>query len=103
MRCNLNIPVACFNCPYPECRAENMPTKEETAFVRDAIESTPEDVKRREYYQEYWKSLPEEKKAKKRQKSREWYKAHGKEQGQNRKLYQHEYYLKRKERLRERV
>lgn len=66
MKCNLDKPIACFNCPYPDCIAYNNPTREETAMLnafipdRKTHRTDARRKDRKEYYKEYHKAHKKE-------------------------------------------
>jgi len=70
MKCELNKPSACFNCPYPECLDYSTPSKAETemlnAFIPDRkthrtdARRKEEKQDRREYLRQYCKEHAEE-------------------------------------------
>ena len=67
MKCNLDKPQACFNCPYPDCMAYDTPTREETemlnAYIPDRKAHRTDarrDKDRSEYFKEYYKAHKKE-------------------------------------------
>ena len=67
MKCKLEKPQACFNCPYPDCTAYNNPTREETvmlnAFIPDRKVHRTDARRSRDrtdYFKQYYKDHKKE-------------------------------------------
>ena len=91
MKCKLNIPEACFNCPYPECTATNMPTRKETEILKIlGGEEDQNDLSKKIRDSEY------NKKRRARKRSREYYQLHKEELREKRREYFREYARKRR-------
>lgn len=105
--CNYN----CFECPYEDCIAEEVPLVDVEPFLKDSPargrSCTPENEKSRLYFRSYYEKHREEILARCKEKARQYYQSHKQEridyqkrryQRNREKLraYQREYYYRKK-------
>ena len=112
MKCKLDKPTACFNCPYPDCIDDGVELQRKEMEIiseyvsdkrtekRKKIEpwsDNPKTIRRRKYFQEHYRNITENQKEQRLRYQRRYRKEHQKELTEKRKEYHHQYYLKRKE------